>query len=95
MRPYYGKEKDKTAHGKTPEGSIRLTITEKNNHIHIKISDDSKGLDFQKIREKALDLKLLDEKDAGKKSNLLKAFFSPGFSTAESSDVHEMEKMSA
>jgi chemotaxis protein histidine kinase CheA len=70
------------------EGTIRLSITQENSQIHIKLSDDGRGLDFQKIREKALKQKLLRGENADDKNQLIQALFSPGFSTAESTGLH-------
>ncbi|MDR2758621.1 MAG: hypothetical protein LBB78_04520 [Spirochaetaceae bacterium] len=88
---YHGLEgpEERNALGKKPSGLIRLFINYKDNQIHIKLSDDGKGLDFKKIREKAERLHLLKHpEDAADKNQLLKVIFSPGFSTAEEADVH-------
>jgi two-component system chemotaxis sensor kinase CheA len=87
---YHGIEApgDRKAAGKEAEGTIRLAITRENNQIHIELSDDGRGLNFQEIREKALNLKLLRKEDSNDKGQLLKVLFSPGFSTAGSADVH-------
>ncbi|MDR0402833.1 MAG: hypothetical protein LBH35_04500 [Treponema sp.] len=88
---YHGIEtpEDREKSGKNGEGAIRLAITRQNDQIHIRLSDDGKGLDFAKIRGKALDLKLIkNEKEAEDKNLLLKAIFSPGFSTADQTDLY-------
>jgi two-component system chemotaxis sensor kinase CheA len=88
---YHGIEipEEREAAGKNREGTIRLSIKQKNGTIHLKLSDDGKGLDFAKIREKALNLKLLQKKeDAENKNELLQVIFSPGFSTVDSADMH-------
>jgi two-component system chemotaxis sensor kinase CheA len=88
---YHGIEipQEREAAGKEREGTIRLSIKQENGTIHLKLSDDGKGLDFAKIREKALNLKLLQKaEDAENKNQLLQVIFSPGFSTADSADVH-------
>jgi len=87
---YHGIEspEDRKAKGKKEEGAIRLAITKEDNSIHINLSDDGKGLDFEKIREKALAQNLIRREDADNKNKLLQALFSPGFSTAETTDVH-------
>jgi two-component system chemotaxis sensor kinase CheA len=88
---YHGIESpgERQSLGKSPEGIIRLSITYRDGRIHMKLSDDGKGLDFERIRQKALALNLL--KDNGKdndKNQLLQVIFSPGFSTAETADVY-------
>ncbi|MDR2068399.1 MAG: hypothetical protein LBP71_00845 [Spirochaetaceae bacterium] len=88
---YHGLEspEERSALGKNPKGLIRLFIKYKDNQIHIRLSDDGKGLDFEKIREKAEQLHLFKRpEDTADKNQLLKAIFSPGFSTAEDADVH-------
>jgi two-component system chemotaxis sensor kinase CheA len=75
--------------GKSETGSIRLSIKVEDNMIHIKLKDDGNGLDFDKIREKALKTGFFkDERDAQDKNHLLQAIFSPGFSTAATEGVH-------
>jgi two-component system chemotaxis sensor kinase CheA len=57
--------------------------------VHVKLSDDGRGLDFDKIRVKAEELKMFASKEeAADKNNLLQAIFSPGFSTVKEADVH-------
>ncbi|MDR2048591.1 MAG: hypothetical protein LBP69_03980 [Treponema sp.] len=88
---YHGIEAaaDREREGKDDEGVVRLAIRRQDDQIHIKLSDDGKGLDFGKIREKALSLRLIrDEKEADDKSLLSKLIFSPGFSTAEQADLY-------
>jgi two-component system chemotaxis sensor kinase CheA len=70
--------------GKAPEGIIKLSIKTWKNEIHVRLFDDGRGLDFDKIREKAEALKLLS--GGTDKNQLLKVIFSPGFSTAEKTD---------
>jgi two-component system chemotaxis sensor kinase CheA len=77
----------KTA-GKRETGIIKLTITlsEDRKHIHMKLIDDGKGLDYPKIAKKALSKKLIKKEDATNKDILMKAIFMPGFSTAEGAE---------
>jgi two-component system chemotaxis sensor kinase CheA len=76
--------------GKNETGCIKLSIkmTEDKQHIHMKLSDDGKGLDYKKIAERALQNKLIKPEDANNKDILMKAIFLPGFSTAETEGVH-------
>ncbi|MDR1058899.1 MAG: hypothetical protein LBL43_05070 [Treponema sp.] len=88
---YHGIESpgERQSLGKNPEGIIRLSIIYHDGRIHMKLSDDGKGLDFEKIRQKALALNLLkDDGEDNDKNQLLQVIFSPGFSTAETADVH-------
>jgi len=76
--------------GKNETGTIKLSIkvTEDNKYIHIKLSDDGKGLDYKRIAERALKNKLIKEEDAENKDLLMKVIFSPGFSTAATEGIH-------
>jgi two-component system chemotaxis sensor kinase CheA len=88
---YHGIEEpeEREAAGKDREGTVRLAIKHENGAIHLKLSDDGKGLNYNKIREKAIKLKLLkNESDANDKNHLLQVIFAPGFSTAETADMH-------
>jgi len=87
---YHGIEmpRDRVAAGKDSQGKIRLSITREDDLIHLKLSDDGKGLDLKKIRERAVEQKLLSEEDAENKNQLLQVIFAPGFSTASSADLH-------
>jgi two-component system chemotaxis sensor kinase CheA len=88
---YHGLEtpEERESQGKAREGIVRLSIKYADEKIHIKLSDDGRGLDFDKIRRKAESLNLFHKKeDSGDKNQLLQVIFSPGFSTAEAADVH-------
>ncbi|MBS3816853.1 MAG: chemotaxis protein CheA [Candidatus Thermoplasmatota archaeon] len=49
--------------GKPPEGKIKLTATQKEENVVIEVSDDGRGLDEEKIKEKALEKGLIDEEE--------------------------------
>jgi two-component system chemotaxis sensor kinase CheA len=71
--------------GKPPRGKIRLNSFHQGNQVMVEISDDGRGIDVQKIRAKALDLKLISAEEAARLSEgeTLELIFRPGFSTAE------------
>jgi two-component system chemotaxis sensor kinase CheA len=80
---------ERISQGKNAEGKIRLSVKYKDNMVHIKLSDDGKGLDFEKIRRKAESLHLLrNAPEFGDKNKLSQVIFSPGFSTAETADMN-------
>jgi two-component system chemotaxis sensor kinase CheA len=88
---YHGIEEpeERENQGKNPEGQIKLSIKFDNDTIHIKLGDDGRGLDFERIRRKAEGLHMLHNKAEGKdKSYLSQVIFAPGFSTAETADVY-------
>jgi two-component system chemotaxis sensor kinase CheA len=76
--------------GKNETGTVRLTVkvTEDRQHVHMKLSDDGKGLDYKKIGERALAHKLIKKEDVGNKDLLMKVIFAPGFSTAATEGLH-------
>jgi len=88
---YHGIEtpEEREAAGKEPEGEIHFSLKYKHGNIVITLADNGKGIDFNKIRKTATDSKLLrDSNEANNKDYLLKALFSPGFSTLDKADHH-------
>lgn len=71
--------------GKPDKGTIRLAAYHEGGHIIISIADDGKGLNTERLREKAIDLELASEADIAAMSDaqIHKYIFHPGFSTAE------------
>jgi len=81
---------DRLKKGKSEFGVIKLSIkvTEDKKFIHMKLSDDGKGLDYKKIAQRALANKMIKKEDAENKDLLMKVIFSPGFSTAATEGIH-------
>jgi two-component system chemotaxis sensor kinase CheA len=79
---------ERRAKGKNETGTIRLSIKTDGKQIHVKLMDDGRGLDFDKISKKALSLNMIKPEEAGNRGALLNAIFSPGFSTADNEGVH-------
>jgi two-component system chemotaxis sensor kinase CheA len=81
---------ERKAKGKSEIGVIKLSIkmTEDRKNIHIKLTDDGRGLDYRKIAERAINRKLIKKEDAKNADLLMKVIFMPGFSTAEAETVH-------
>jgi two-component system chemotaxis sensor kinase CheA len=79
---------DRAASGKNETGFIRLSIKLNGGNIHVRMGDDGRGLDYGKIAAKALRLNLIRKEDMKNRNVLLKAIFSPGFSTAETEGFH-------
>jgi two-component system chemotaxis sensor kinase CheA len=71
--------------GKPPRGHIRLHALHQGNQVVVEISDDGRGIDAQKIRAKALELKMISLEEAARltEAETLELIFRPGFSTAE------------
>jgi two-component system chemotaxis sensor kinase CheA len=76
--------------GKNETGIIKLSIkmSEDKQQIHVKLTDDGRGLDYKKIAARAISSKLIKKEDAGNIDALIKVIFLPGFSTAETEGVH-------
>jgi len=77
---------ERVSKGKSETGTIRLSIKHSDQNIYIRLGDDGRGIDFEKIREKAVRMNLVKEDEVANKGQLLKAIFVPGFSTADDED---------
>lgn len=71
--------------GKSRKGVIKLVAQRETGHVTISVEDDGKGLDPDKLREKAVSKGLKSEQDASKLADedAFKLIFMSGFSTAE------------
>ena len=76
---------ERKATGKSPEGSVRLSAYQEGNSIVIRIEDDGRGLQVDKIAKSALDKGLVSEAELSAMSprDVMKLIFLPGFSTAD------------
>ncbi|HEC61802.1 MAG TPA: chemotaxis protein CheA, partial [bacterium] len=63
--------------GKSENGLIKISARQRGGSIVIEVSDDGRGLDIEKIRQKAAERDLSD-------AELIKLIFVPGFSTKDS-----------
>jgi two-component system chemotaxis sensor kinase CheA len=70
--------------GKPEEGTIRVAATHEAGYITIDVSDDGRGLDLEKIRDKAVAKGLVDANDVKALSDeeVARFIFAPDFSTA-------------
>ncbi|MCL2472707.1 MAG: ATP-binding protein [Treponema sp.] len=87
---YHGIEtpEERASLGKEIEGEVKLSIRYEGKQIIIKLSDNGRGIDFDRVRQTAESFNLLGAPVAGDdKGNLLQLLFSPGFSTMETADV--------
>jgi two-component system chemotaxis sensor kinase CheA len=71
--------------GKAPRGKIRLNAYHQGNQVVVEISDDGRGIDAQRIRNKAIELGMTTAGEVARLSEaeILDFIFRPGFSTAE------------
>ncbi len=82
--------KERTAAGKPPKGHIILMAYHEGGQINIKIKDDGRGINLDRVRAKALANNLKSEEELSKMNDkdIMAMIFLPGFSTAEKvSDV--------
>ena len=79
---------ERIAAGKQETGIIKLNAYHKGGNIIIEIRDDGKGLNRNKIEEKAIEKGLIDSEHNLSDRQIYELIFQPGFSTAESvSDI--------
>ena len=71
--------------GKAPCGVVRLNAYHQGNQVVVEVSDDGRGVDIAKIRNKAVELGLVKVEEAERLSEaeMLDFIFRPGFTTAE------------
>lgn len=77
---------ERKAKWKPEKGLISIHVTQVSNYLKITVSDDGRGIDYEKIREKALAMNYGQEKqikEMGEKE-LQQYLFMSGFSTKES-----------
>jgi len=70
------------AAGKSEIGEVTLALAQQSNEIVIELSDDGGGLNFDRIRQKAIEQGMLDANEEVDERRLTQFIFMPGFSTA-------------
>lgn len=74
---------DRIAAGKPAEGKIDLGFSRQGSGIVVTIRDDGKGLDYGRIRKKAIDQNLIRAEQQMNHSELARLVLLPGFSTRD------------
>jgi two-component system, chemotaxis family, sensor kinase CheA len=76
---------ERTRLGKPKEGTITLRANNDTDSVIIEIQDDGKGLDYERIKSKALQRGLISEHDVPNLTNedVAMLIFEPGFSTMD------------
>ena len=69
--------------GKNERGNIILKAFQKGNYVVIEVSDDGKGIDIGKVREKAVEKGLIEPDADVEERDLINFIFTPGFSTKD------------
>ncbi|MDO6427396.1 chemotaxis protein CheA [Thalassotalea sp. 1_MG-2023] len=73
---------ERIAAGKSAKGQLTLKAYHEGGHIVIAISDDGKGIDKSRVREKAIEKGIITEHVELSDHELFHLIFHPGFSTA-------------
>ncbi len=68
--------------GKLPIGEIRLSVRQENNEVVFEFSDDGAGLNYEKLREKAIANGSMRADEEVSDDQLAQLIFTPGLSTA-------------
>ena len=76
---------ERIAAGKPEEGTIRLRAYHEGGQVNIEVSDDGRGIDPEKVKNKALSKGLVSRQQVDQMTDrdLVNLIFAPGFSTAE------------
>lgn len=79
---------ERTAAGKSPEGTVRLAALHRSGRIVIEISDDGRGINRERVRKIAVDKDLIAADAVLSDEQVDNLIFLPGFSTADAvSDI--------
>jgi two-component system chemotaxis sensor kinase CheA len=80
--------KERIEKGKARHGTIKLSASQESNYVNIKVEDDGKGIDYDHVRESAVQKGLIKAEDTFDKESILSLIFSAGFSTnPEATDI--------
>ncbi len=74
---------ERVAQGKRPEATIHLMAEQRGGRIVIEISDDGRGLDREKVRQRAIERKLISADAVLTNEEADNLIFLPGFSTVD------------
>ncbi len=74
----------RAAAGKPPEGTLSLSAEQKAGRIVIKISDDGRGIDRDRVLQKAIENGVITQDKELSEDEINQLIFEPGFSTAAS-----------
>lgn len=77
------KPDDRTRRGKPAQGVIKFRAFHSGSNVFIQITDDGAGIDFRKVRQKAISRNLIPSDASLSEKELTELIFLPGFSTAE------------
>jgi chemosensory pili system protein ChpA (sensor histidine kinase/response regulator) len=81
-------EEQRAKSGKLPIGEIRLSVRQEGNEVVFEFSDDGAGLNYSKLREKAIASGSIRNDELVNDDQLAQLIFTPGLSTA--ADITEI-----
>jgi chemosensory pili system protein ChpA (sensor histidine kinase/response regulator) len=75
---------DRALAGKAATGKITLRAYHRGNHIYIEVEDDGRGIDYQRVKQSAIERGLVsvETSDRLTERDMREMLFHPGFSTA-------------
>jgi chemosensory pili system protein ChpA (sensor histidine kinase/response regulator) len=75
---------ERIAAGKPEAGKVSLRAYHRGNHIYIEVEDDGHGIDYERVKQSAIERGLVSMETAGRltERDLREMLFHPGFSTA-------------
>jgi two-component system, chemotaxis family, sensor kinase CheA len=74
---------ERRQNGKPETGTIKLSAYQSEGRIYIEVRDDGRGINTERVREKAIQLGWITENDHPAEETLYDFLFQPGFSTAQ------------
>jgi two-component system chemotaxis sensor kinase CheA len=74
---------DRVAAGKPTCGLVTLEARQENSEIIIKTSDDGRGIDLDRVKQKAIQVGLIKKDAKLSEQEVMACIFEPGFSTSE------------
>lgn len=77
---------ERTASGKASTGMVTLRAYHQEGNVFIEVIDDGRGINYARVRDRAITLGLLRDEDETSKERLMSFLFHPGFSTADRVD---------
>ncbi len=74
----------RVAAGKSETGKVSLRAYHRGNHIYIEVEDDGRGIDYERVKQSAIERGLVSPETADRltERDLREMLFHPGFSTA-------------
>jgi two-component system chemotaxis sensor kinase CheA len=74
---------ERRARGKPEVGTVRVEAAQVGQRIALRITDDGRGIQLERVRRRAIQMGLIDEQTEVTVQDVLRLIFEPGFSSAE------------